>query len=455
MKDSKPTLYIDCTSTYITGLNTGIQRVVRNIVNRAKDFEEKYNYIGCPVVIIDGQFFKFEFSVEAQYGKGKTALPNQIKSSLERLKHQFSQIFFVGPILKFFFESVVFAGRLIYKVMKRFRLKKLKKTHTPVSKFDENSCVVFLDAFWDKNSVSGFQKAKDEAGSVISVMYDIIPITHPQFLEVAMTGLFTTALKKVSYFSDGFMSISNSVKRNLIDYFYSEKLHRDEHRYDYFHLGSDFKVGSVKEADVRDTIKTIFDGEEIWLIVGTLEPRKNHILVVLAFEEYIAKGSKAKLIILGWVGWKADNILSKIISAASYGRQIFMFTNASDSELEYCYSHCHGLFFASFTEGFGLPLVEAMQRKLKVIASDIPVFREIGGIYPQYFNPHSVESLIKALIDSHNIKDGDPSQSVLISWNQSADQFYRKVLQLHADITETKKNILKKAQSNIENSARF
>jgi glycosyltransferase involved in cell wall biosynthesis len=438
MSPSKPVLYIDCTSTYITGLNTGIQRVVRNIVSRARMFEQKYNYTSCPVVIIDGEFYKFEFNSEATSGKGKTAVPNQVKSWLEKWKNQASNIPLVGYFLKLFFIALVFAGRIVYKVLKRFRLKKLKKTHDKVLRFDQNSAVVFLDAFWDKNSVSGFKKAKDEAGSMISVMYDIIPVTHPQFLETVMTDLFISALKRVSLYSDGFLSISNSVRKSLITYFQEENLHRAEHVHDYFHLGSDFKGGSLESDNIRENIKSIFSSEDVWLVVGTIEPRKNHVTVIKAFEDYISSGADSKLIILGWVGWKADKILSEIIRSPLYGNKIFMFNNASDSELEYCYSKCQGLIFASFTEGFGLPLVEAMQRNLKVLVSDIPVFKEIGGDYPEYFDPSKAESLSYALKNSVKKSDKDKHSSVLISWDESAEQFFKKAVLLHQQIISKK-----------------
>ena len=58
----------------------------------------------------------------------------------------------------------------------------------------------------------------------------------------------------------------------------------------------------------------------------------------------------------------------------------------SDTSLEHAYSHASALVFPSYVEGFGLPLVEAMQRGLQAMGSDIPVFREIGGEFMAYFD---------------------------------------------------------------------
>jgi alpha-1,2-rhamnosyltransferase len=80
-----------------------------------------------------------------------------------------------------------------------------------------------------------------------------------------------------------------------------------------------------------------------------------------------------------------------------YGRYLDVYTDVSDRELQSLYQNVAGLIFASSIEGFGLPLVEALQQGLPVIASDIPVFREIGGQYPTYFRDGDVEDLMKVL----------------------------------------------------------
>ena len=70
-----------------------------------------------------------------------------------------------------------------------------------------------------------------------------------------------------------------------------------------------------------------------------------------------------------------------------------MFNDLSDTSLEHAYAHASALVFPSFVEGFGLPLVEAMQRGLPAMGSDIPVFREIGGEFMAYFDLQSPQSL--------------------------------------------------------------
>lgn len=445
----KYNLYIDCTSTYLTGLNTGIQRVVRNIMTRAQANQEHFNFISRPVVIIDGEFYAFNFDVKAESGKGKTALPNQVKSTLEKLKNQAQDWPLVGPLARYFFVMLVVVGKYIYKILKKRRLSRLKASNTKIEKFDKTDCILFLDAFWDKNSISGVEKAKREAGAVITVIYDIIPITHPHFLEDVMIGIFTEGLWKVLRLSDGFLSISQSVMSKLLNYIsqHKELSVAQGSQFSYFHLGADFEA-IHGDLVVREEVKKVFTAGSVWLMVGTIEPRKNHLNVIAAFEKHIQDHPTDKLLILGWVGWKSDPILKGIISSKFFDKNIFMINNASDQELEYAYLHCKALIFASYTEGFGLPLVEAMQRNKLICCSDIGIFREIGADYPFYFKPEEPQSIYKAMLKVDEQRGPRSTQgAVMISWEESARNFFAEVSKSYYRIIE-KKGIKLKIQSN-------
>ena len=79
-------------------------------------------------------------------------------------------------------------------------------------------------------------------------------------------------------------------------------------------------------------------------------------------------------------------------------QRLFMFNEVNDKSLEFAYSNARALVFPSYAEGFGLPLVEAMQRGLPAMASDIPVFREIGGEFMAYFDVADPQSLVELIL---------------------------------------------------------
>ncbi|MEM8119924.1 glycosyltransferase, partial [Morganella morganii] len=98
----------------------------------------------------------------------------------------------------------------------------------------------------------------------------------------------------------------------------------------------------------------------VFLMVSTIEPRKNHGYLLDAFERAWAQGSQARLCIAGRIGWKCEALVERVRQHPELNKRLFMFNDLSDKSLEYAYSHAASLVFPSYVEGFGLPLVEAM-----------------------------------------------------------------------------------------------
>jgi alpha-1,2-rhamnosyltransferase len=135
----------------------------------------------------------------------------------------------------------------------------------------------------------------------------------------------------------------------------------------------------------------------VYLVVGTIEPRKDIGRILGAFEQLWAEGSCAALMLFGRAGWRSYDLIDTLHSHPELGKRLFWFEDGSDAELDFAYRHAAALIFASRCEGFGLPLVEAMQYGLPVLASDIPVFREIGGDYPDFFQPGDERAIYDAI----------------------------------------------------------
>jgi len=108
-----------------------------------------------------------------------------------------------------------------------------------------------------------------------------------------------------------------------------------------------------------------------------------------------------------------------------------MFNGLSDKSLEHAYSHATSLVFPSYVEGFGLPLVEAMQRGLPAMASDIPVFREIGGDYMAYFDladPQSLADLVTGMERSGEFPAALSLENWRwLSWREASAQLVERI----------------------------
>jgi alpha-1,2-rhamnosyltransferase len=109
-----------------------------------------------------------------------------------------------------------------------------------------------------------------------------------------------------------------------------------------------------------------------------------------------------------------------------------MFNDISDSGLQYAYDHARALVFASHDEGFGLPLVEAMQRGLPVMGSDIPVFHEIGSEYIAYFDLQRPQSLVDLIFEYDRSADFPAPRRISEwrwhNWSEASRQLVHAVL---------------------------
>ena len=133
------------------------------------------------------------------------------------------------------------------------------------------------------------------------------------------------------------------------------------------------------------------------LMVSTLEPRKNHMAMLAAWEKLRAHGHpQLQLVLVGMLGWEHDAIVRKLLPWVMRG-QVHLLHDVPAAELRLLYRHARVTACPSFGEGFGFSGVEAMQCGGVVAASDLPVHREIYGDAAEYFNPYSADDLVRAL----------------------------------------------------------
>ena len=171
------------------------------------------------------------------------------------------------------------------------------------------------------------------------------------------------------------------------------------------------------------------------MMVGSIEPRKNHQCVLDAFDLLWQQGNNVRLVIVGAFGWKNDAITARIRQHEKLNDRLFFINDASDRDLVALYGKTSGLVIASLAEGFGLPIVEARLRGVPVICSDIPVFREVARDDACYFDALVPSSLAAAITDQasqqHNTA-GAPhaARASWISWNASARNLLSQLVQL-------------------------
>jgi glycosyltransferase involved in cell wall biosynthesis len=129
------------------------------------------------------------------------------------------------------------------------------------------------------------------------------------------------------------------------------------------------------------------DDSAFALAVGTVEPRKNYAVLLAAWAKLAESGHEIPLRIVGRTGW-SENLE---VPRSATGLVSFL-GRVSDAEVAALYSNARLFVMPSIYEGFGLPVIEAMQRGLVCVVSDIPVFREVGESTLLYADPHSPDA---------------------------------------------------------------
>jgi glycosyltransferase involved in cell wall biosynthesis len=278
-----------------------------------------------------------------------------------------------------------------------------------------------------------FARLRQYGVSVRFVVYDMLLMTMPQFFYKGDTSQYQDWLDCVLE-SDGAICISRSVADELS--LCTASREEKAHPFDiaWFHLGADIDNSQPTKgipADAGSLFRSMVERPS-FLMVGTLEPRKGHKQVLEAFETFWNSGVDVNLVIVGKQGWMVDDLISKLRSHFQLGKRLFWLEGISDEYLEKIYAASTCLLAASYGEGFGLPLIEAAQHKLPIIARDIPVFREVAGKYAYYFSgtlPDNLANAIKQWLGLYEQRQHPKSDDMpRLTWRQSSNDLLNLLL---------------------------
>lgn len=273
------------------------------------------------------------------------------------------------------------------------------------------------------------------------VVYDLLPVLYPQWFSSKTTEKFHKWLRLIAIFSDSLISISNTVKAELNNWLYQcYALPTDQIPIHTIPLGADIRSSSPSHGLPKNLGQLLnnLSNKETVLIVGTVEPRKGHDQVLIAFEKLWEQGHDINLVIVGKPGWKTESLQKTVRQHPQHQNHLYWFDNASDELLELLYQHCTGVIVAALAEGFGLPLVEAIYSQKPVLARDIPVFREIGkNCITLFANDHDIclaQDILAWITKIRHDQLPRYTHSNVYTWDESARQLLTKMRLIHSTI---------------------
>ncbi len=276
---------------------------------------------------------------------------------------------------------------------------------------------------------SFYQLLRRHGVKVQFIVYDLLCLSMPHHFVTGGEEGHQCWLEVVAE-SDGAICISKAVADELshwLEEYGMERLRPFD--ISWFHLGADIQnsspsMGLPQEAD---KILNLIDSSPSFLEVGTIEPRKGHAQSLVAFEQLWENGVDVNLVIVGKEGWKVEELVARLRGHPELNKRLFWLEGISDEYLEKIYAASTCLIAASEGEGFGLPLIEAAQHKLPIIARDIPVFREVADDHAFYFaNKNDPTTMAVAcrewisLYESHQHPESDTMP--WLTWKESAER---------------------------------
>lgn len=213
---------------------------------------------------------------------------------------------------------------------------------------------------------------------VVAMIHDLIPLTHPEYCRPGVLDLQTRRMRVGLASVRGVIANSDDTARSIATFMP--------------------KLGESRPPMVTALLAPgaalCYPGdrplpEPYFVILSTIEPRKNHWLLLHVWRELVERlGDQCpRLVVIGRRGWECENVVDMLERCEALKGKVIEESECSDERLHLYLQHAQALLFPSFVEGYGMPMVEAMQLGVPVLASDLEVFHEVAGEIPDYIDP--------------------------------------------------------------------
>lgn len=436
-KSSKEVVYIDVTDTDSCPIVTGIQRVARQLVHcfiaqgiSCELIRYDFDVKGFVVLTADEK----ELFVSRMRPNTAVAarswhfiINDVLYATIKKGGRYLSSL--LNSIGKFGFFAEIRDGAEFAKpgLVRKIRSRKKRQYKLIPLMPTEGIRILLPELVYEKGRAEQYLALKSFFNVDISVIvYDLIPLYHPELAEVSREYLHFLRVVRVARKAIAISEYSaDQLKAYLTGWHREQGLEIPDVQAIYLPFSN---LGEVSKKEKFEIPTFIF--------VSTVEPRKNHLRLVLATEKLKKLGYNFKLICVGKMGWIDENAWREIERAQAGGVPVSFMHNVTDGELKdlLCKSWC--AIYPSLVEGFGLPVIEADQFNLPIIVSNNSAMRDVCVKFVKCYhliNPHSEESIFLAMKDFLDNATGNFTHNQVVenlpkSWDVYSELVLKKIM---------------------------
>lgn len=382
-------VYVEVTDTLSISYTTGIQRVVREVVSRLSGPE----YPDIELVPL------FRPAPQVDYRR----LTESEKQALEshpaggaagRRADKFGPL---APLVRLVGDTrAVYEFRLKYRHLNAVaRERRANNSDLTINGMEPGSIFLDIEGSWfDPEPRSSLLPKLRSAGvECIVMVHDVMPSLFPEWFDERQVDVFDQWLEAHIMNSRRFLTNSRCTMADLKAIAQRSGIDLDD-RVRPITLGADFATVAPVEVPLDDPASKYI------LVVGTIEPRKNHRLVLDAWEILRRSHPDLGLVFVGKEGWMVDDFVASIRGHEEFGRRFRWLGGLLDSELLWLYSNAFVTVAPSLYEGLGVPVIEALKAGCPTIASTGGALPEAGEGFTELVDPHDVPSLV-SVIERH------------------------------------------------------
>lgn len=277
--------------------------------------------------------------------------------------------------------------------------------------------------------------------AIVHFVHDCIPVIAPEYFVPGLQRDFREWIRGILRHCDGLVANSNSTAKDIVRV--AEVLGEEAPRIGVAPLDAVSHIGEADEPGASEAggsylSKCGLTAGDFVLFVGTIEPRKNHVLAFEAWKRLIDERGAAntpQLVCVGGSGWRNAKIRSRLEENETPSSKVTMLQGVSDGELGQLYSGCRFSLYPSSYEGWGLPVTESLNAGKVALVARASSLPEAGGEFAEYFELGDGDDFLEKLerlIDDDDYlakREGEIAEGFRPrSWSDVAEQIVSHAL---------------------------